>query len=263
MNEKGQEKDKIIIQNKRSQGAHSGALVLEKSIFSNVFEKDIRRAFIYNKSERIAKALHLIAPAFKDTSTLRARVERLSMALVDAALLPPSESKKALSAELLALSSILAIAKSAGLLSPMNVAILLKEVHVLLEEVALYEEPQVSLEAAPSLAEIARDVRREPLPEEYGTAPAMSRKSSVPLPVKELRGEKTYTYKGHIKDKEERRESIVSAIRSKGQANIKDIAIRFRDVSEKTIQRELISLVEEGVLKKTGERRWSAYSLAS
>lgn len=260
MNEKGHIKDKMIVQNKRYVTGQSGAIVLEKSIFSNVFEKDIRRAFIYNKSERIAKALHLIAPAFRETETLRGRVERLSVALMDAAILPPSEGKKALSAELLALSSILAIAKSAGLLSAMNVAILLKEVQTLLEEVAMYEEPQVALEAVPSLAEIARDARREPVPQEHVLAPSASQKSAMAPEAREVA--RKSGYKGHIKDKGNRKESILSIIESKGQSTIKDIAIRFRDVSEKTIQRELIALVEDGVLKKTGERRWSTYQLA-
>jgi hypothetical protein len=47
----------------------------------------------------------------------------------------------------------------------------------------------------------------------------------------------------------------------KGSVTIKDITDKIRDCSEKTIQRELISMVANGVLKKTGERRWSTYSL--
>ena len=35
-----------------------------------------------------------------------------------------------------------------------------------------------------------------------------------------------------------------------------------RDVSEKTIQRELQALVEAGKVTRTGERRWTTYSLA-
>ncbi len=42
---------------------------------------------------------------------------------------------------------------------------------------------------------------------------------------------------------------------------IKDISYEVSDCSEKTIQRELISLVADGVLEKQGERRWSRYSL--
>jgi DNA-binding transcriptional ArsR family regulator len=65
--------------------------------------------------------------------------------------------------------------------------------------------------------------------------------------------------KGHVKD---RRESILSVIKNKNQASIKDISTLIRGVSEKTIQRELSSLVEEGIVLKKGERRWSTYSLA-
>jgi hypothetical protein len=35
----------------------------------------------------------------------------------------------------------------------------------------------------------------------------------------------------------------------------------IKDCSEKTIQRELIVLVSEKVVKKEGERRWSVYSI--
>lgn len=57
----------------------------------------------------------------------------------------------------------------------------------------------------------------------------------------------------------ERREKILSIIRDKEVVSIKDIAFKISDCSEKTIQRELLSLVEEGVLVKEGERRWSTY----
>ena len=43
---------------------------------------------------------------------------------------------------------------------------------------------------------------------------------------------------------------------------IKDFAKNIKDCSDKTIQRELISMVTSGVLKKEGERRWSKYFLA-
>lgn len=48
--------------------------------------------------------------------------------------------------------------------------------------------------------------------------------------------------------------------RKKGQKlTVKDISQAIPDCSEKTIQRELLSLVAEHVLKKEGERRWSTY----
>jgi len=42
---------------------------------------------------------------------------------------------------------------------------------------------------------------------------------------------------------------------------VKDFAKVITDISEKTIQRELLDLVQRGVIKKEGERRWSRYSL--
>jgi len=58
-----------------------------------------------------------------------------------------------------------------------------------------------------------------------------------------------------------RRDQIMDIIRDKGEVNIKDIARIITDCSEKTLQRDLISLVSEGIVKKRGERRWSTYSL--
>lgn len=63
--------------------------------------------------------------------------------------------------------------------------------------------------------------------------------------------------------KQSRRARIVKLVKDNREVSIKDIIAHFADVSEKTIQRELVSLAEEGVLKRTGERRWSRYSLAS
>lgn len=61
--------------------------------------------------------------------------------------------------------------------------------------------------------------------------------------------------------KDTRRNRILKLIKDSREVTIKDITFYFPDLSEKTIQRDLITLVAENVLKKTGERRWSRYSL--
>lgn len=62
---------------------------------------------------------------------------------------------------------------------------------------------------------------------------------------------------------EERKKTIVQLIKdSNGNVNIKDISSRVKGCSEKTLQRDLIALMQKGILKKSGERRWSRYSLA-
>lgn len=243
----------------KSQSGATGfdSFVLEKAIFSNVFEKDIKRIYIYKKAERLAKAIHLVAPAFKHSSALHSRVELLSIALVDAAILPPASAREALSRELLALSSVLSIARSTGLLSPMNADLIGREAHLLLEEIAGYEEPRVSLPESPTLAELSREA-----------APVFSAARATPPPF--VPSVKTSVSKGqnkgHVSDTSEprktgRREAIISVLRTKGPSYIKDLSTVIRDVSEKTIQRELQTLVQEGKVTRTGERRWTTYAL--
>src|SRR3989344_5305559 len=98
---------------------NSEDFVLEKSIFNNVFEKDIRRVFIYKKAERLAKAIHLIAPAFAGSMTLKNRTDAIAIGLIDAAIQAPNVARTALSRELLALSSLLSIARTGSILSSM------------------------------------------------------------------------------------------------------------------------------------------------
>ncbi len=68
--------------------------------------------------------------------------------------------------------------------------------------------------------------------------------------------------KNIIKDKKNDRQSkIVSILKDQSNLTIKDFVKVIADCSEKTIQRELLLLVEKGIIKKEGERRWSRYSL--
>jgi hypothetical protein len=55
---------------------------------------------------------------------------------------------------------------------------------------------------------------------------------------------------------------IKTVLEAKPESTIKDIAEVITDVGEKTIQRELNSLIEKGQVIRQGERRWSKYSLA-
>ena len=67
----------------------------------------------------------------------------------------------------------------------------------------------------------------------------------------------------HIKTK--RKDTILNFIKSKGEVTIKDICkIKDKTIvscSEKTIQRDLMSLIKEGVIKREGDKRWTKYSL--
>lgn len=59
-----------------------------------------------------------------------------------------------------------------------------------------------------------------------------------------------------------RRSTILELLQNKAFVTVKDVNDAIQGCSSKTLQRELLSLVNEGILKKEGERRWSTYSLA-
>lgn len=237
----------------RNQGQKNASIddfVLDKGIFSNIFEKDIRRVYIYKKAERLAKAIHLVGPAFTSSPALRNRIDAIAIGLVDGAVLPPISAREALSRELLALSSVLAIARVGGLLSAMNAEMIAREAHVLLSEIATYEEPRLFLDDAPSLATLSRTA---------GSTPSVVSPQQVSRTADIVKDPK-----GHVSDtthRTSRRDVIVSVLSDKGPSYIKDISTVLRDISEKTIQRELAALVSDGIVIKRGERRWSQYSL--
>jgi len=59
----------------------------------------------------------------------------------------------------------------------------------------------------------------------------------------------------------ERSRIILDYIKKHKQASIKDLSTIITDCSEKTIQRELALLIQQGLVRKEGERRWSVYLL--
>lgn len=62
-----------------------------------------------------------------------------------------------------------------------------------------------------------------------------------------------------VNNKGARQETILSFINDRKSAVIKDITSLFPDVSEKTIQRELNTLIDTGRITKRGSKRWSIY----
>ena len=244
-----------------AEGQQLDTFVLDKSIFSNIFDKDIKRVYVYKKAERLAKAIHLVTPAFRSSPALRDRIDRVAVGLVDAAILPPAEARDGLSRELLALSSVLSIARTGGLLSPMNADLIAREAQLLLQEVAGYEEPRLFLEEAPTLAELARSsVRARGSELRHEQRPKVERQATASA-VSPDKGQSN----GHVLDttaRGSRRDAILSVLSTKGPSYIKDISLVVREVSEKTIQRELAQLVLDGQVIKAGERRWTTYALS-
>jgi hypothetical protein len=65
--------------------------------------------------------------------------------------------------------------------------------------------------------------------------------------------------KGQNKGQSDRMSLILELVRKRKTLSIKEIAEVIKDCSEKTIQRELNALINRGLIKREGERRWSVY----
>ena len=59
--------------------------------------------------------------------------------------------------------------------------------------------------------------------------------------------------------KDKRKDDIMSFINSRQETTLKDIQGLYPTLSEKTIQRDLLALLEEDKISKQGSKRWSLY----
>lgn len=243
----------------RLQNNNSEDFVLDKILFSNVFGKDIRRVYIYKKAERIAKAIRLISPAFTDSVSFKNRFEEIAVGLINASIAPFHVAREKLPQELLALSSLLSVLETGGALSQMNADLISREARTLLGEMASYEEPRLSLGEAPTLPTLSKkaaSLRANHAPR--GEKADARGGRSTPSDKTDIGGAGA----GGQERMKDRRGAILAIIKDKRTVNIKDISTILKDISEKTVQRELASLIESGFVVRQGERRWSTYSLA-
>ncbi len=195
--------------------------------------------------------------------------------------LPPDLIVEALSTYARDLISLLSLAAVAGIISRNNSAIITQEIDSLL---ALFRESMSSSTLRPGYVlsndffaadpELQDHLNRglfKGHPNFISDKIANQFNEKIPFPqiAKKQKGQINQSIKVNpnldgdsIKDKKDFRQmKIVTLLRSRSNLSIKDFASVIPDCSEKTIQRELLELVEKGVIKKEGERRWSTYSI--
>ncbi len=197
--------------------------------------------FCYLKSEKIAHVLSvLLKPSdgqggvdiFYRAAELPQTVVHVAAGEVDVSV--------AL-ADVFGLLSDLRIAASTGTISKEAAALLCKEYEGVAERLVTGSHPSPFV--------TADDFRLAPLPE------LDSPLAHAPLHVKDIKD----TKKMSDTPQSERVSLILGFIKKNRQASIKEIAAVVKGCSEKTIQRELGTLIERGLVRKVGERRWSMY----
>jgi hypothetical protein len=245
-------------------------------------EKDITSvSYIVEKSSRIASVTFLLADVLDESNELRRELQKSAIGLVrDASKSARSiESRESLVSALLTLTVLLETASRSGQLSKMNTEILSDEITALGELINVIDWQKGRRFAEESFfgGEVPKELfTPEPLPTRSGTYIRQEREAFIQRPtVSEQssgsyapRAERDTESKGRIQYKErvqevqkDRRASILGLVQKKDKITVRDVSNIIKDCSEKTLQRELLALVRQGVLKKEGERRWSTYSL--
>lgn len=233
---------------------------------------NVHRVYVFNKSERIATAIFLLAHNVKNDLLFRNTLTAQALLLLEEALkLVCGTSEHQFEMRMTNLVATLSIGKGT-FLSVSNVVLLLDECYALLtflKEKEWYLSQNSLLDSqfftttdvgilektvSPWREEMVSSLT-EGHPQIKGHAVsfnAVQKRKTAITP-------KTDVFESKHGD---RQKKILNAIGKKGVVTIKDLLSAVPECSLKTIQRELATLVHEGVLTKEGERRWSTYRLS-
>jgi hypothetical protein len=241
--------------------------------------------YVFKKASKISYAIYVITDLIKDTEPLKWTLRK---GATDVSSLRNFFDEKSvfnsLEKTLLELEAFLDLASFAKVVSEMNSSLLQGEIRRLISDMrerakegfyspqlvpSFFDIPKPEAfsiaPVSPTINEIDYSKGHKGQVSNYDfykkpqTAPSTSEKKKVV----EKSETKIEAKSGVPEYKGQRRDQILSIIRDRNgaQLSIKDITDKVKGCSEKTIQRELIAMVEDGTLKKTGERRWSTYAL--
>ncbi|MCX6752713.1 MAG: hypothetical protein NTZ87_04430 [Candidatus Nomurabacteria bacterium] len=232
----------------------------------------------YTKTNKLVTALYMVTDMIDREEPIRNKLRALGSEIIsDIHTMPIARTVLATSIE--EIMSFLDIASAIGFISEMNCSILKKEFIELKESIQESNIKPAWLEEffqGSSHIGHAELVKGQPIRTRIGVQKgstlmkALSDKTRLMSDSSELRSN-TLNPDSHTRDfdmlKKQRRYNITNVIKNNAEGStIKDIKAKVNYgveetliCSEKTLQRELVSMIKDGVLYKTGEKRWSRY----
>ncbi len=241
----------------------------------------------YTKSNRLVSALFMVTDILEKEEPIRKKLRTLAADIVSDIHSDPNKANS----KIVEILSFLDIAFSINLISAMNANILKREFIKLQESIKEYGRVKSTWleEFLPETTDVEKRATYQYKNNFLVTSPILK----TPQPGTRLGVQKAGTLlkaldnvKLKVSDKNnssplhtgpsfevlkmQRREAILKVLKgiSEGLV-ITDIRAKYNghpeqfpalvSCGEKTLQRELVSMVRDGVLKKTGEKRWSRY----
>lgn len=257
--------------------------LLKKSPFFIEFRpsiKDKYMSFIYSKGQKILCAIYLITDSIKDTDPIKWESRRLGIKFVDNLHLftysnTPSEFSTDLPQMAInQLTSILITLSNSGLVSKKNTNILVEELEKLsghifsVSRIRINEEDEETDDISFKIKEIlGGNIEKQTsfIKDSIKDMSFIKKENVLNKNTNNDKGQNLEIKKtnNNLVLKIARRNSILNIIKDKKIVNLKDIQVAFPDVSTKTIQREIMSLISEGLIKQEGKKRWARYMIAT
>lgn len=215
--------------------------------------------YILKKTEKLASAVYLVTNYFPENESLKVNLRNKSAALVSfiavnafSEVFYPNFSTE-IQRRIVEIVSMFEVAKNVGFVSSMNFEIITTEYNSLAKFVK--DNPRLDLNESAIFSEGYFDVNTGLIGHSYtGSTTSVQNRHIDTEKIK------TPVVDGEFK-KSSRQNTILALLKKRKDLTIKDISVVIRNCSEKTIQRELVSLIATGLVKRSGERRWSKYSL--
>lgn len=241
----------------------------EVAAFKNSLQLEVpfafsaRSSFIYKKTEKLVVATSLVAGVIKDNEQLSKQLRLKTFELlthVSRGLLGgvSVSSDDRCRASMLALAAIAELQTLCDVgffskhISEMNASILKKEFAFLYKTIV----EEIGVGAANTVL-LSRDFFAEEAPDFHKGQNKGHTMSFMKPPVTVAKTTPSEVSSG----RSGRRDTIIGLIKERGEVGVADLSAGLKGVGGKTIQRELLAMVAEGLLKKQGERRWSRYSI--
>lgn len=210
------------------------------------------REDILKRTEKVISAMYLVTGFFDIREPLKWKLRSLSTDI-------PLGSIKDKPGVIDEIITMIRVANNSGLISETNYDILTKELLVLKDEIG------GSLDGA--LDEVLIERNNRILSYSGYNRPSGIKKDEQKMATRFIKDRiSSQKHKGQedkVSLKKTNRQNIIlDIVKRKREVMIKDISPLINGFSDKTIQRELSYMVKTGILKKTGDKRWSRYSLA-
>ncbi|MBV9349232.1 MAG: hypothetical protein JO026_00610 [Patescibacteria group bacterium] len=228
---------------------HTSIFETTSTLFSNSYH-----TFIVRKSERLASALYVITGFMPSEEPVRTRLRVCALELITRSASPfelKETGKERFEARCAEIITILQTAHHAGLISGMNAKLISDEYASLAAFVRAHLE---------KISERGYDLKKSTVSDPK-TISTPIRHNGLGLLQRGSNAQRTET-KGMNSDFNYRKKIILDTLNKKPNISLRDVMSFIPDVSGKTVQRDLLALVSEGVLVKKGDRRWTTYSKA-